>query len=158
MTNWTLPPQMEAQLAVMNKGEKVMEEKLDAVSNKLAQRVGYESVPWFKLTWFLLWIYTGLTMFVLFSRSDFINLTVCTVAIFMMFHTERITRTRFRMLVLGIFMTLIYDMVWFTIKSREYQEDLKTDGGMERGVRTFSLWMSYVSFIVRVSLRFVLIY
>ena len=46
-------------------------------------------MPWFRLTWVLLWIYTGLTILVLFKRSDFINLTVCTVALYMMFNTER---------------------------------------------------------------------
>jgi len=77
-------------------------------------------MPWFRLTWVLLWIYTGLTILVLFKRSDFINLTVCTVALYMMFNTERITRNRFRLLVLGIFITLIYDIIWFILKTREY--------------------------------------
>lgn len=48
-------------------------------------------------------------------------------------------------------MTLLYDMLWFSIKSSEFQEDLKTDAGIERGLRRFSLYVSYISFIVRVS-------
>lgn len=97
-----------------------MVERFDVISNVLAKRAGYESVPWFRLTWVLLWIYTVLTIFVLFKRTDFINLTICTVALHMMFNTDRITRTRFRMLVLGIFITLIYDLIWFILKTQEY--------------------------------------
>jgi len=37
----------------VNKKKKVLEEKFDAVADKVAQRVGYKTVPWFKLTWVL---------------------------------------------------------------------------------------------------------
>jgi hypothetical protein len=143
---------MERQLAAFEEKEKVILEKVDSVAAQIAQKYGYDSVPWFKLTWYLLWIYTVLTNLVLFHRSDFINLTVCVVAIYMMFNTSTITRTRFRMLVLGIFITLVWDLIWFSLKHSEYSDDLKHDGGNERGIRTFSLYMSYISFIVRVSL------
>jgi hypothetical protein len=131
--------------------ERVIEERLDAVTAVFAQRAGYESVPWFRLTWIILWIYTVLTVFVLFHRPDFINLTICVVALYMMFNTDRLNRQTFRGLVLSIFMSLIYDLIWFVLKHAEYTQDLKHDGGMEKGLRNFSLTMSYLSFIVRVS-------
>lgn len=132
--------------------EKAMEQKFDQVAARFAHRAGYESVPWFRLTWFILWIYTILTVFVLFHRPDFINMTICIIAIYMMFNTERITRNTFRGLVFSIFLSLVYDLIWFWIKHSEYSEDLKHDGGVERKIRNFSLLMSYLSFIVRVSL------
>jgi hypothetical protein len=73
-------------------------------------------MPWLKVTWAILWLYTFFTILVLFFRPDFINLTVCVVALYMMFNTDRITRFRFRLLVLGIIITLIYDVIWFVMK------------------------------------------
>ena len=107
-------------------------------------------MPWFRITWIILWIYTILTIFVLFHRPDFINLTICVVALYMMFNTDKITRTTFRGLVYAIFFSLFYDLIWFMLKHGEYSDDLKSDGGVERRVRNFSLTMSYLSFIVRV--------
>jgi hypothetical protein len=109
-------------------------------------------MPWLKLTWGILWLYTLLTVLVLFFRPDFINLTVCTVALYMMFNTDRITRMRFRALVLGIIITLIYDCFWFWMKFKSYSEDNPKDlRSNEIHVRRFSLMMSIASFILRVS-------
>lgn len=68
----------------------------------------------------------------------------------MMFNTDRITKGRFRMLVLGIFITFIYDILWFCMKHAEYSEEPKADGGGEVRIRRFSLMMSYASFLLRV--------
>ena len=92
-------------------------------------------MPWFKLTWVLLWLYTGLTILVMFLRPDFINLTICIVGLYMMFHTDRITKTKFRFLVLGIFISWFYDVAWFLMKHSEYALDNKKDGGGEAAIR-----------------------
>jgi hypothetical protein len=72
----------------------------------------------------------------------------------MLFHTETITRTKFRVLVLGIFISIIYDAIWLYVKHSELADDSKKsgDGGAEKSVRTFALAMAYLSFVVRVSL------
>lgn len=88
----------------------------------------------------------------MFSRPDFVNLTVCTTALYMMFNTDRITKTRFKILVLGIFISIIYDLFWFIMMHYEYSAEIKTDGSGEANVRRFSLFMSYASFILRVRL------
>lgn len=73
----------------------------------------------------------------------------------MMFNTDRITRTRFRMLVVGIFISWIYDLCWFYIKHQEFSDEGKSDAGMEKNVKKFSLMMSYASFILRVNWIFI---
>jgi hypothetical protein len=138
----------------LEKSEKLIEEKVDVVINRFARRAGYDSVPWFSLTWGLLWLYTVLTCFVMMNRPDFFNLTICTVGLYMMFHTERITKLRFKLLVFAIFITLIYDLIWFILKHTEYSEEPKADASNEINVRRFSLMMSYASFILRVSVHF----
>jgi len=106
-------------------------------------------VPWFTLTKVVLGVYTALTCFVLFFRSDFINLTVCTSAIYMLLNTDQIKKWTFRVLVLGIFLSLAYDLFFF-IMIQDYGGD-QSDGGVEKGVRSFSLTVSYFSFFFRVS-------
>ncbi len=90
--------------------------KVDAVSIRIAEKLGYQEVPWMRLTWVVLIIYNVLTVLVMFNRPDFVNLTVCTTALYMLFNTETITRVRFRILVLGIVISLIYDLFWFLVK------------------------------------------
>lgn len=151
LTNWELPPQIAARMEVVEKQEKALEAKIDIVANTFAKKAGYSSVPWFMLTWWLLWLYTGLTVLVMFLRPDFFNLTICTTGLYMMFNTDKITKGRFRMLVLGIFITIIYDFFWFYMKHAEYTVEPKTDGSGEVRIRRFSLMMSYASFLLRVT-------
>ena len=109
--------QLEVMVKENEKKIKVHEEKLvqniDNLSNNIAQKLGFSYVPWFTLTKIVLGIYTALTCFVLFFRTDFINLTVCTSAIYMILNTERIQKWTFRILVFGIFISLIYDLIFF---------------------------------------------
>lgn len=104
-------------------------------------------MPWFTLTKIVLGIYTTLTCFVLFFRPDFINLTVCTSAIYMILNTEKIKRWTFRALVFGIFISLLIDLFWFMLQ--DYSNE-SSDGGVERAVKNFSLTVSYFSFFFRV--------
>ena len=73
---YELSPEMQERLASLEVQERIVEEKFDSVANFAAQRMGYDSVPWFRLTWVLLWIYTFLTINVMFFRADFINVSL----------------------------------------------------------------------------------
>jgi len=75
--------------------------------------------------------------------------TVCTVAIYMLLNLPKVTQNTFRWLVFGIFLSIIYDLFWFSMKTQEYTADLKADAGLERRIRLFSLYMSYISFFLR---------
>jgi len=86
---------------------------------------------------------------IMFHRPDYINLTICVVALYMMFNTESITKIRFRMLVAGIVLTLIFDLFWFALKHSEYSSDSKDGGGLETGVKRTVLILSYLSFFFR---------
>ena len=89
----------------------------------------------------------------MFLRPDFLNLTVCLVGLYMMFNIDIITKGKFRALVFGIVLSLIYDFVWFQLKHSEYvPAGDQNDGSSEMSLRKFSLTVSYASFIFRVSL------
>lgn len=104
-----------------------MMKSIDNFSNNIAHKLGFSYVPWFTLTKIVLGIYTIITCFVLFFRADFVNLTVCTSAIYMILNTEKIKRWTFRVLVLGIFLSLFYDLAWFMFQ--DVSQDL-SDGGV----------------------------
>jgi hypothetical protein len=117
----------------------------------MAKKVGYNEVPWIPLTHYLIWAYTVLTIFVMFLRPDFLNLTICLVGSYILDNENLRTKGKFRVLVLAIFISLIYDFIWFYIKTSEYAADDKAgDGSNEAGLRKFSLVFSYASFILRV--------
>ena len=54
------------------------------------------------------------------------------------------------MLVALIFLSIVQDVFWFVL-NRDTEDD-EDDGGLERGVKSFSRAMSFVSFVWRVSL------
>jgi len=143
----SVPPELAKRLEEMEVHEHAIEHHVDVYASKLAVKAGLDTVPWFQLTWWLLWIYTCLTLFGMFLRPDFLNLTVCVVGIYMMFNLDIITKTKFRLLVLGIFLSQIYDALWLYLKHSEYAA--ASDG--ESGLRHLSLSLSYASFILRVS-------
>ncbi len=129
--------------------EQVFEKELDNISTNIALKLGFTHVPWFTLTKIVLGIQTFLTCCVLFFRTDFVNLTVCTAGIYMLCNTDKIRKWTFRVLVFGIFVSLIYDLLWFYLND---QTNDSPDGGVEKSVRNFSLTVSYFSFFFRVSI------
>lgn len=151
--------QVETMVRENEKKIKVHEQKfvqtIDNISNNIAFKLGFSHVPWFTLTKVVLGIYTALTCFVLFFRTDFMNLTVCTAAIYMITNTDKIKRWTFRVLVIGIFISLIYDLCWFLLQD---QSNDAADGGVEKAVRSFSLTVSYFSFFFRVIFRILILY
>lgn len=73
----------------------------------------------------------------------------------MLLNMHRVTKYTFRLLVLGIFISVIYDLFWFSIESLDYGSDIKSDAGLEKGIRVFSLYMSYISFLARLLMALV---
>lgn len=71
----------------------------------------------------------------------------------MLNNTEKIKRWTFRVLVLGIFLSLLIDVFWFMFGDNSADED---DGGVEKAVKSFSLSISYflVFFKILVALVF----
>ena len=77
------------------------------------------------------------------------------MAIYILFNLEKVSQNTFRMLVLGILLSVVYDLFWFSLKSQEYSTDMKADAGLEKNIRLFSLYMSYISFFGRLIIALV---
>jgi len=87
-------------------------------------------------------------------RKDMITITVCAVGFYMLSYPENTRRAQFRALVGLIFISLIQDVFWFTLNN-DVNDD-EDDGGMEKKVKSFSRWMSFVSFAWRFLLAAIL--
>ena len=48
-----------------------------------------------------------------------------------------------------MFIAIFWDVAWFAMKRSEYTADQKSDGGLEKNIRSFALYMSYIAFFVR---------
>ena len=57
------------------------------------------------------------------------------------------------MVVLFIFVSIAYDIAWFVINNDAEDDD---DGGVERGVKRFARNISYISFVWKVSVLFLI--
>lgn len=74
---------------------------------------------------------------------------MCALGFYMLAYSETTRRKQFRMLVLLIGVSIVQDLLWFVL-NRDTEDD-EDDGGLERGIKSFSRTMSYISFIWRVS-------
>lgn len=95
----------------------------DNVSNNIAKQLGYKEVPWFRCTIILTYLYTVLTILVLFYRPDFYNLSICAIALFILYHPQKILRNTFRWFVLAIAFSLFYDLIFLGMVTSSYGVD-----------------------------------
>lgn len=61
----------------------------------------------------------------------------------------------FRYLVIGLFLSMIYDIVWLFMMASAQGENDNGDGGKELWVRKFSLYMAYLHFFFKLITAFV---
>mmetsp|Transcript_25454 Transcript_25454/g.19202 ORF Transcript_25454/g.19202 Transcript_25454/m.19202 type:complete len:86 (-) Transcript_25454:319-576(-) len=85
--------------------------------------MGYEKVPWFRFTLILTYIYTLITILVLFYRPDFYNLSICVIALYILYHPHKILRNTFRWFVLAIVISIFYDLVFLGMMTSDYGVD-----------------------------------
>ena len=76
------------------------------------------------------------------------TVTACALALLLLTMPNIARRKEFRMVVLLIFMSIIYDVLWFMINNDVDDDD---DGGVEKGVKRFARNISYISFVWKVS-------
>jgi hypothetical protein len=69
------------------------------------------------------------------KREDFLDLTVCVVAFYMLLNTDRINRFIFRALVAGIILSIFSDIFWFLMKHSEFSSSSAEDAGNELRIK-----------------------
>ena len=77
------------------------------------ERQGYRQIKWAKCTFWMTILFLLITLLVHFYKADFVNLTACTTAIYLLSFADVVREKYFRWLVFGIILTLLYDLYWF---------------------------------------------
>lgn len=130
-----------------------IEEKVSSSIDVYLREKGFRQINWARLCFTVTIIYTVLNLFAGLYRADFVNITVCAVAIFLLTNPEMVDKTSFRCLVAGTFLSLVYDIVWRFMQDFEAEES--ADCGMQGSVRLFSYWVLFVMMFFKIVMGFV---
>jgi len=77
--------------------------------------MGLDGCPWYLLTIIVLWLYIIITILSCYNRPDFLNLTICVVSYFMISDPTEVKKWTFRLLVLAVFVSIIFDIIFFML-------------------------------------------
>lgn len=119
------------------------------VETYLSKR-GVNPIKWARATFVLTIIFTIITCLACFYKPDFLNLTVCTVAIYILSNAQDSQQKHFRYLIFGTVLSFVYDLIWILFKGFDYSGDDEENGGMEAKIKKFSLLMVILSLIIKV--------
>jgi len=70
------------------------------------------------------------------------------VAIYQLATIKDTTKNTFRYLVLGLFLSIIYDLIWFAVKLNDATSPMAA-AGVDKNLRSFSWLMAYLGFFLR---------
>jgi hypothetical protein len=73
---------------------------------------GYRPIRWARLCFTATLIYTVLNLLAGLYRADFVNITVCVVAIYLLSNPSEVHKSSFRILVAGTVLSFCYDLLW----------------------------------------------
>lgn len=114
----------------------------------LSRRYGFNKVHYELLTKVVLLVYLVLTVFSMFYRPDFMSITCVSLGIYAVMNPQGITRSLFRMLVVFMLVSFVYDLV-FLIFIHDADAEDELDSQMAVNVRRFSYFFCWVSFAFR---------
>lgn len=119
--------------------KKVVDQYVDVYANKAVRKLGYRRANWLPLVQVLITIMCILNVFACIARPDFLTGLVCVLAIFYLSDNEEINRDKFRLLPLLQLFSIIYDFIWLFFVQNMVEEGEKTEKGLERSVKAFSV-------------------
>lgn len=121
--------------------------KAETLTKQYGQKYGISNA-WQFFTIVSLMIWTLLTILAQYDSPDFVSITICALGILAISVPDLTSRKQFRVLVLLILISWLYDCLQlFWLKSKE--EEDKADGGVQSTVRGFGLLFVYISFLFR---------
>jgi hypothetical protein len=130
-----------------------IEEKMSSSIDVYLRNKGFRQINWARLCFTVTVINTVLNLFAGLYRADFLNITVCAVAIFLLTNPEMVEKTSFRLLVAGTFLSLVYDIVWRCMQDFDAEE--LADCGLQQSVHIFSYWVLWVMMLIKIVMGFV---
>lgn len=116
---------------------------------------GFKVPRWSRATFIMTFIFLIITLLIHFYKADFVNLTVCTVAIYLLSNAKDAQPKHFRYLVAGTILSFVYDLLWMILRGYEMSGEDEETGGMEASIRRFSFYMVWIGLFCKVIMTFV---
>jgi len=124
-----------------------VEDLADSISWKI---LGYAKTPWWELLQYCVYIHIGLTMLVCFIKSDFINLTVVLMLLWMKYFAEDVKRVELRLVAVAIIISWIFDLIWMFFHLGAWFSKFNPEhSDVEVSIRRFCAIITLISFIFR---------
>jgi len=124
------------------------------VENYITKK-GFKVPRWSRITFIMTFIFLIITLLIHFYKADFVNLTVCTVAIYLLSNAKDAQPKHFRYLVAGTILSFVYDVLWMILRGSELSGDDEETGNVEESIRKFSLFMVWTGIVCKVIMTFV---
>lgn len=124
------------------------------VENYITKK-GFKVPRWSRITFIMTFIFLIITLLIHFYKADFVNLTVCTVAIYLLSNAKDAQPQHFRYLVAGTILSFVYDVLWMILRGSELSGDDEETGNVEESIRKFSLFMVWTGIVCKVIMTFV---
>jgi hypothetical protein len=124
-----------------------MEKVVEDAATRVSERFGYRFIPWLAVSYVAVCVQLFLSILTQYQRKDFMTVTACALALMLLTMPNIARRKEFRMVVLLIFVSIVYDVLWFMINNDVDDDD---DGGVEKGVKRFARNISYISFVWKI--------
>jgi len=119
---------------------------VDYGAEKVFQKFEVREVPWYGATRAVVVIQLVLICLSMTERPDFVGLTVIALAIYSVEFPETITHKTFRLLVLALASTFLYDIVWLAMLHGPETDavDHLVAGTKQHYVAVFFLYFSFL--------------
>ena len=104
-------------------------------------------IKWAKCTYILTLIFAVQVMLASLARADSLNVTVCTLALYLLTNTQDVKKKHFRMLVFFLAFSFLYDILW------QFFHD-GAEGQLEgnSAIISFGKWMQLIMVFYKVIL------
>lgn len=100
------------------------------------------------------YVFLALNMLASLFRADFFNITVCTLAIYILSAPSGQSPRNLRLLILGLAISLAQDAVWHAMQDYA-AEDGSDGGGAQHTLRTFAWVINFIMIGFKFGLAFV---
>lgn len=135
--------------AVHDFEKKIIDKVVDKQTTMFMRRLGFQQTPWLQCTKVMMMVVFVLNAFAGYARPDFLTQITCVLAVYMLQDSDNIDRTKFRMLPVAVFLSIIYDIIFLVFLQNIAMEAYRVEGGMESSVKMFALYLSYVTLIFK---------
>ena len=110
---------------------------------------------WSRASFVFTFLFLLITLIICLYKADFINLTICAVAIHLLSNAKDSQPKHFRYLVAATILSFVYDIAWIILRGYDYVTEDEQSGNVETEIRKFTFNMVILGLCCKVMTTFV---